>query len=241
MTLHIAMLSRVRRFGRARRAVAFVEFAYTLPIIMVLMLGGVEVSNYVTTKMRLNQLALMAADNTARIGTGSLLAAKTISEAQINDVLTGVAMSAGTCTQRVKCLDLMNQGRIIISSIEKDVVNSTSANKKYKMGWQRCAGAKNWASTYGEPSNSGTGQNKDGFGPAGQQITSPDDDSATMLVELYYEYRPIITSRYLYNMDLTITEVASMPVRDRRDLTQVYNNEAVDQNLCNELDTNTTN
>ena len=62
-----------------------------------------------------------------------------------------------------------------------------------------------------------------------------------MLVELYYEYRPVITSRFLYNLDLTITEVASMPERDRRDLSQVYNTENVDQNMCNELDTNTTN
>ena len=50
----------------------------------------------------------------------------------------------------------------------------------------------------------------------------------------------ILEELYIRPHNLTITEVASMPVRDRRDLTQVYNSPVVDQNLCSEQDVNPT-
>jgi Flp pilus assembly protein TadG len=209
---------RIASFLRDRSGVAFVEFAYTLPVVTVLMLGGVEVSYYVTTKMRVSQLALMIADNAARIGSGSQLAAKQISETQINDLLTGAGFQSGK-------LNLYTNGRVILSSLEPDTTNSTSTSKKYKIAWQRCLGAKNRTSTYGVAG----ANNLAGMGPTGRQVTAP-DDGATMFVEVYYRYKPLITSRL--NLTLDMVEIASMPVRDRRDTTQIYNSETATVRNC---------
>ena len=200
-------------------AVAFLEFALALPVFTALMLGGIEVSDYVTSKMRISQVALHASDHIARIGTGSLLAAKTISESQINDVLTGAGLQAGR-------LNLYTNGRVIISSLEPDTVNSSSGNKRYKIAWQRCQGLKAHVSSYG---NAGA-TNLVGMGPVGQQVTAP-DDGATIFVEVYYEYQPIINARF--SPPVQMTEIAAMPVRDRRDLTQIYNTENVTVHNCN--------
>jgi hypothetical protein len=48
------------------------------------------------------------------------------------------------------------------------------------------------------------------------------DDNATMFVEVFYTYVPLVGGGTLAPTT-TFTEVASMAVRDRRDLTQVYN------------------
>ena len=95
------------RLGRADDGVAMVEFAYSLVVVVPLFMGGVELTNYVLTKMRVSQIALHVADNASRIGTESLLAKPRISEAQINDLLIGANRQGGE-------LNLAANGRVII-------------------------------------------------------------------------------------------------------------------------------
>lgn len=211
----------LRSVFRDRRGVAYIEFAYSLPMFLTLMLGGAEISNYVTTKMRMSQLALHLADHAARIGSGSQLAAKTISETQINDVLTGAGLQAGG-------LSLYSKGRVIISSLEP--VANPNTTSRYKIGWQRCRGIKNVTSTYGNAGDT----NMTGMGPTGRQVIAP-DESGTIFVELVYDYAPLISNRWAPT--LTIREIASMPIRDRRDMTQVYNSENAPQHLCSQFTT----
>ncbi|MDB5698314.1 MAG: tight adherence protein TadE [Alphaproteobacteria bacterium] len=212
---------RLLALARDRRAVAYIEFAYSLPMFLTLMLGGAEISNYITTKMRLSQLALHLADHASRIGSGTQLAAKTITETQINDVLTGAGFESGG-------LSIYSKGRVIISSLEP--VASPNTTSRYKIGWQRCRGIKNVTSTYG---NSGD-TNMTGMGPAGRQVIAP-DDGGTMFVELYFEYKPLIANSWAPT--LTFREIASMPIRDRRDMTQIYNSENATQHLCSQFTT----
>lgn len=203
-----ALLCRAATLPRETRAVAMLEFALTLPVMLVLVLTGAELTHYITTKMRMSQIALHLADNAARIGSGSLLAAKTISETQINDLMIGAELQAGE-------LDLFNRGRMIISDIEP-VANPNTSNR-YKIAWQRCRGAKtSHASTYGTAGQT----NLTGMGPTGRQAIAPDNGS-TMFVEVYYEYQPLIKTSLAPTT--TLTEIASMVVRDRRDLSQIYN------------------
>ena len=207
------LLARFRALVADTSAVAYVEFALTLPVFMTMALSGAEIAHYVTTKMRMSQLALHIADHSARIGSGSALAARQISETQINDALTGAAVQAGN-------LGLFTNGRVIISSLEP-VSNPNSTPPKYKIGWQRCRGVKNRVSSYGLAGAT----NLDGMGPVGppnRQITAP-EGGATMFVELYYEYQPLISSRLAPST--AMVEIGAMPVRDRRDLSQIYNPE----------------
>jgi Flp pilus assembly protein TadG len=177
------------------------EFAFVLPVVLLMSLTGAELTNYITVKMRMSQLALSIADNAARMGNGSQLAAKTITEADINDVFAGAQTTSGT-------LDLQAKGRVILSSLQPDAANAG----RYKITWQRCYGQQTRASTFGK---AGDG-NLTGMGPAGRQITAQ-PDNATMFVELYYVYKPLLKSAWAPTT--TLVETASMAVRDRRDLT----------------------
>jgi hypothetical protein len=207
------------RLRRCQDGVAMVEFAYSLVIIVPLVVGGVELANYVTTKMRVSQIALHAADNASRIGIDSLLAKPRITEAQINDLLIGADMQGGN-------LDIANRGRVIISSVEPDPSNAG----KFMIRWQRCYGAMNWTSSYGDAGDT----NLAGVGPPGQQVTAS-AGSGVMFVEVAYDYEPLIASDIVSSQNFR--ETASMVVRDDRDYignagTGIYNTEGVTPSTC---------
>ena len=65
--------ARLRTLWRDRSGLALLEFAFLVPILITLSLTGAELTNYITTKMRISQLALRLADDAARIGTGTPL------------------------------------------------------------------------------------------------------------------------------------------------------------------------
>ncbi|MEI9850039.1 MAG: TadE/TadG family type IV pilus assembly protein [Sphingomonas sp.] len=209
-----------RRLGRDTSGVALLEFALTAPVLLLMSLAGAELTNYITTRMRVSQIALHLADNAARIGSGSQLQAKTISEADINDLLLGADMQSGE-------LGLLTNGRVIISALEP--MANPNPTGKFKITWQRCKGSKTThASAYGTY-NQPTGTAMTGMGPSGRQATAP-LGGQTMFVEVYYVYRPLVKTSLSPTTEMT--EVASMMVRDRRDLSQIYNNPAVTKSLC---------
>ena len=201
-----ALVDRLRALRHDTSGVAMLEFAFSLPIVLVMGLTGAELTNYITTRMRVAQIALHLADNAARIGTGSQLAAKTITETDINDLFIGANLQSGE-------MALKTRGRVILSDLETDPDNTG----KYRIRWQRCYGDKtSRASTYGT-----AGQNNlNGIGPAGRQAIAP-PNGATMFVEVYYEYQPLVKTSL--SPSTTMVETASMMVRDTRDLTRIYN------------------
>ncbi len=210
-----SLLSALRRDASG---VALLEFGFIFPVVILLSLTGSELTNYITVRMRMSQLALQIADNAARMGAGSLLSAKTISETDINDVFIGAQIQSGG-------LDLKTNGRVILSDLEPEA--SPNTNNKYKIGWQRCFGSKaTHLSTYGNTNDIMVG----GMGPTGQLVTAT-DDNATMFVEVYYVYRPLIGITSILP-STTMTETASMSVRDRRDLTTIYNTEKATKATC---------
>ncbi|SOB87569.1 hypothetical protein SAMN06297144_2701 [Sphingomonas guangdongensis] len=218
------MIARLRttlgRLRDDRRGLALLEFAFYLPIFLTMCLMGTELMNYIITRQRISQIALHLSDNAARMGAGTMLQAKTISETDINDVLTGAGWQSGD-------LDLFKNGRVIISSVEP--MARPNLTNRYKIGWQRCRGDKtthvSGFGVAGQPS----GTNMDGVGPAGMKVTAP-EDGGTMFVEVFYEYQPIIKTSL--SPSQTMTEVASMMIRDRRDMTQIYNVENATRSTC---------
>lgn len=192
----------LRRLGGDESGLAMLEFAFTLPIFATLCLTGAELTNYIITKMRVSQIALHLADNAARIGVGTQLQSKTISEADINDLLTGADMQSGE-------LGLFTNGRVIISSIEPDPNNAG----KSMIRWQRCKGNKTaFTSNYYTAGK----DNQVGFGPAGRQVAAA-TDGVTMFVEVRFQYTPLIKTSLSPTTEFD--EIASMMVRDRRDTT----------------------
>ncbi len=204
----------LHRLRRDLRAVAMIEFAFALPILVVLSLTGAELTNYITAKMRISQIALQLADNAARMGSGTPTQAKQVTETDINDIFAGAQVQSGG-------LDLKTNGRAIISDLEVKTIGAPT----YRIRWQRCYGDRVYPSTYG---NSGD-TNLTGMGPAGRQVTAS-DNSPTMFVEVNYLYKPLFANGWAPTA--IITEIASMSVRDRRDTTQIYNSASAPVASC---------
>ncbi len=195
------MTGLICRLRRHESGVAMIEFAYSLPLLVALGLTGAELTNYITVRMRMSQIALQVADNAARMGTSVAYGPKQINEADINDVFTGSQVASGG-------LDMSTNGRVILSDLEPTSSGATT----YKIGWQRCYGSQTHASTYGTSGQTGL----TGMGPTGNKVTAL-NGSATMFVEVYYVYKPLVKAAWAPS--LTLTEIASMAVRDTRDLT----------------------
>ncbi|MCW4460368.1 pilus assembly protein [Sphingomonas sp. BT-65] len=194
-----------RRLGRDTSGLALLEFAFGLPVVLVMSLTGAELTNYIITKMRVSQIALQLADNAARMGSGSQLESKKIYESDINDLLTGANLQSGE-------LALLANGYITISSVEP---HATTAGR-YRIRWQRCKGSQtNLTSTFGSQTDSATviGAGVTGVGPTGRQVIAP-TNGVTMFVEVRYRYQPLVKTSLSPSSE--INEIASMMVRDSR-------------------------
>lgn len=189
--------------ARDSSAVALIEFGYTLPVLLLLSLTGIEQTNWIITKMQLSQVALQLADNASRMGT-TIQGVKNVSEVSIAEVYSGGKLQSGG-------LDLQTNGRVILSSIEPKANPNTT--DQYRIQWQRCYGNLTNASNYGvqgDVTAAGVG-----VGPAGRKVKAMDGD-AVMFVEVFYRYTPIFSSAVAPSA--TFDEIATMTVRDPRKL-----------------------
>lgn len=203
-------LAPFRALGRDDRGMAAIEFALSLSAVMTVGVYGTEMSNLALANLRVSQIALGLADNVSRVGLKSSLAQQQLRESDINDALIGAQLQGAA-------MNLGTQARVTVSSIQ---VNSVGGQW---IAWQRCLGTKSgtgWDSSYGKEDDGKTNTSFGGMGPTGQQVTAP-PGSAVIFVEVNYDYKPVIN----FGLDTArrLTYVASMVVRDNRDLTQVYN------------------
>jgi hypothetical protein len=204
-------LSRLRRLlGRKGddRGVVIIELAYTLPFLLLIGFGGMEIANLTLANTRISQLTLSAADNAARIASGSNLATPQIREVDINDIFTGAHLQSGD-------LNFQAHGRMILSSLQ------TNADGGQHIRWQRCFGNRpSSPSSYGVAGVGATGASFPGMGPTGREVKAP-AGGAIMFVEVYYTYQPLLYGSWMGPR--TIRSTAAFTVRESRDLSQVYN------------------
>jgi hypothetical protein len=169
---------------------------------------GLDVANRAIVQTHVSQIAAQIADNASRIGDTSTLQDRKIYENDIDDLLRGAAL------QDNGHLDLLEHGRVIISSLE---VMPGTDNQQY-IHWQRCAGKKHHVSSYGLQGDGAVG-GLPGMGPPGQEVWAFPDE-AVIFVEVSYDYQSLVGSRF--GLGGEIKSTASFTVRDSRDLTQIY-------------------
>lgn len=214
MKLASKFRTRLRRLAGLRTdtsGVAFVEFAYVMPILLVLGMAGLEISNLAVTHLRVSQAAMHIGDNASRIGDRDALVAQKIYESDINDIFLGVAVQAGVGT------DLFENGRVIVSSLEQ---NSDGGQWIH---WQRCMGKKRVNSAFGQQGTGASGTGFAGMGVAGKELkASP--GQAIIFVEIVYDYQPIIGNDYAMDVinSETIRSTAAFNVRGSRDLSGIF-------------------
>ncbi len=208
MKSRVANLRRlVSRLWQDQKAVALVEFAYSLPILTMLGLGGVEIANLSITHMRVSQIAISLADNASRAKQEIVAGVPRMREYDVNETFQAAALQSGG-------LDIQHHGRMILSSLE------TNAQGGQWIHWQRCFGTANYKSSYGKEGAGVTGTTLTGMGPTGRQARA-ESGFAVMFVEVVYDYEPLIFDSLVPAQP--IRKVAAMYVRDDRDLTQIYN------------------
>lgn len=199
---------------RDERGVAFVEFALIAPVILFVILGGLEVVNYALAQLKVNQIAMTVADNAGRVTTG-------IDEANVYEVFAGADVIG-------KSMDFKQHGRIVLSSLQD---NGQNGGKHGQMiNWQRCWGDLGTAPAYG---TQGLGRKDDaleaGMGPAGNKITSV-PGTAVMFVEVSYDYQPLISDTIL-PVAGTMRRESAFNVRGRQN-NDISNTQGLTQLTC---------
>jgi hypothetical protein len=202
------LLQKIGKLLHDASGVTVVEFALTLPLLMLMGLGGLEIANIAVTHMRINQIAVSLADNASRMKQQTVSGAPQFREFDANEALKAAELQGAD-------LDLPERGRVILSSLE---VNGDGGQWIH---WQRCSGAKTaYISAYGAQGTGATGTAFTGMGPVGHQVTA-EPGAAIMVAEVAYDYRPLIIDKLFDTM--TIRKYSAMYVRDDRDLTGIFN------------------
>lgn len=214
----------LRALARNEDAVMLVEFAYSLPVLMMLAFGAIELANLAIVNMRVSQIAMTVGDNLSRAKQSVPLGLPQLREVDINDALLGAKIQGGSN------LNVLNNGRIIVSSLQQDTAG------KQKIFWQRCKGLLNKNSNYGaEGATEGTTPGFTGMG-SGSNIVQAAPGSAIIFAEVTYNYEPLVGAWALGTF--TIRREAAFYVRDDRDLAQVYNpSPAATPSACNVYNT----
>lgn len=125
-------LRAIRRLGHLRReaaGVAFIEFALSLPLFILVSFGTLELANLTMTLMKVQRLANMTADIVAQNGVGG----NQLNEMQMYDILEAMNVSA-------QPLDMAGNGRIIISSVLGVDSNNDGVADRNELSWQRFSG-----------------------------------------------------------------------------------------------------
>jgi hypothetical protein len=109
------------RLADETRAVAYMEFAFALPFLMVTLISGIEIVHLALTHQQLSRIATSTADLAARFRSS-------IDETDVNTLFLGARISASFD-------DFDARGRIVLSSITRN-----DDDDGHWIRWQRCDG-----------------------------------------------------------------------------------------------------
>lgn len=193
----MSKFSIIKRLTRESSGVALIEFALSLPVILSMGLGGLELANYAIATERVSQIAMTAADNAARVRSS-------IDEQDVNEVMAGAKFVGSK-------INFAQNGRIILSSLEEN-----AGKTGQWIRWQRCAGAKSATSSFGVQDAGKNDSSLPGMGPTGKKITAV-SGTAVMFVEVFYDYQPIVPMPSLGYGTKTLNFTAAFNVRERTD------------------------
>lgn len=211
----------LRELRGCKSGLALTEFAFSLPILLALSLYGFETANLAIAHLRISNIATLTADNAARVRDS-------IDEANVVELMTGSKMTGNS-------IRFAQNGRIMLTDFERHT------DGRQWIRWQRCDGQLNVNSNYGRPKRSNGADIVNGteiyqanrttlsdatqrsdpanstltaVGPAGRQISAA-SGTAVMVVEVVYNYQPIVSERLFGPIQIRYESAYS--VRQRSD------------------------
>jgi TadE-like protein len=125
-----ALILRACALRRDRQGTIMIEAAFSLPLMILLLLGGFETSQYILAHQKLNRIASTMSDTIAQ-------SSQTLSARQMHDLLNSVNFMASPFNMAVK-------GRVIVTA----VTGNAGVNQ---VMWRRCAGGLSQTSQLGSP------------------------------------------------------------------------------------------
>jgi hypothetical protein len=225
---HTASSSFLCKLRKNQSGLALTEFAFSIPIFTGLGMYGTETAYRAVAQMQVSQAALALADNSSRMGQiGATGVQPTIQESDIVEGLTGTRL-------QTENLDLLENGRVILSSLEFRRIASEGNREQQFIRWQRCKGTLNHTSKYAAGINTSNSAFT-GVGPIG--AVKAIEGSAVMFVEIRYNYQPLFGD--LFADGVVINQEAAFTIRDDRNLAAGLNNDLNPTTLaatCNKFD-----
>jgi Flp pilus assembly protein TadG len=152
----------IGRLGRSERGGVLIEAAFTIPIALMLLMGGFEIARLTLIHQKMDRAATAMADLVS--------ASEDISESQLADMFNAMQ-------HIMEPFDISGSGVVVVSSIGKPVSGSTT------IYWQR-----NGAGSISVTSQIGTEGNAPTL-PAGFVVR---DGEGLIVAEVYYDYQPLL-------------------------------------------------
>lgn len=192
-----------RRILKDRTAVSATEFAIVMPVFMILGMYGTEVAWMTIANMQVSQVAVSLADNASRLGQNDNSGVTpTIAGIDVQGILSGALLEGET-------LDLKDNGRVIVSSVE-----TKPSNGKQYIHWQECSGKLNKSSKKGQPDLVGAVLGTLSGVTVGKAVVTAPANSAVMVAEVWYEHKGLFGTMFI--KPTLMYEEAAVVVRDDR-------------------------
>ncbi len=160
----------LRRFIRGRDGVAIVDFALVVPILVFLLLGGMEVGRYVLLNQKISRVAISSSDLMSQ--------AKHAVVADVNQIFAAAEYT-------MKPFDLGDDGLVFITSVSTDSILPITP----RISWQMSGGG---TGTFTSDVGSGVGT------PAnlpGEFVM--DENQNIIIAEVYYSYQPFFFGKVI--------------------------------------------
>lgn len=151
----------LRRLWRNEAGAAMIELGFAMPILITLLLGGVEIARYVLLHQKLDRVASSIADLVSQ--------SETVSVADLQNIFDAAQFVA-------KPFDLPAEGTVIVSSVSNPLGSPTT-----KVNWQK-SGAGNIPATSEVGTPGGAATLPTGF--------SVSDGQSIIIAEVFYDYTP---------------------------------------------------
>lgn len=173
----VSAVRRLLTFRSDRRASVSVELALALPMLIALLMGGVEITNYVLIHQKVERTSATIADLVAQSAR--------MTENQMQSLFSA--------TEYVMKPDLASDGNVVVSSI-------TGSGGKAIISWQRSSGGGDNDSRFGVPGSDAT----EALKAVGLKVIDSKnniivlrDGENIIAGEVFYNYRPMLFSKVI--------------------------------------------
>lgn len=157
---------------RSEDGVAYVEFAVSLPFLLSLVMGSVEMTRYIIIAQKVEKSSFTISDVVAQ--------SETMTVTQLNQLITAVG-------EVMEPYSFGTNGYVIISSVTKTGANAPTIN------WQYTGGG-----TWTKPSQVGS----PGMVATLPNGLTLNDRDTVIVAEVYYDFNPILTSSVITGQEL---------------------------------------